>query len=166
VILAGFYPAVSTQSHLPSLRPWPLYHFQSMELFLLQQHHSLENMFWPHGNIYFYPFLLGLISHMPDKRIFQSELDLFIIHTYNYSQLENRVEIIKMFRSLPAQKRNELYDWAHNKLAVLLKTHRNITAHNHYKGKINELIVAFGNTSELKYVEKDSALKSYLTMRS
>ena len=128
--------------------------------------HSLENIFWPHGNIYFYRFLLELISRMPDKRLYQSELDLFIIHTYNQMQFENRIEIIKMFRTLPTQDRERLYNWAHSQLGILLKTHRNLSSHRHYQVKIYELMVAFGCTSELKYIDKDSPLESYLTIRT
>lgn len=127
---------------------------------------SLEDIYWPHGNIYFYPFLLELISRMPDKRIYESELDLFIIHTYNQAQLDNRVEIIKMFRSLPTQDRKSLYDWSHRQLSTLLRTHRNASAHGHYKGKITELMIAFGSTAELKYIRGDSPLSSHLAMRT
>lgn len=128
--------------------------------------HSLKKIYWPHGNIYFYPFLLELINRMPDKCIYQSEIDLFIIHTYNQSQLDNRVEIINMFRSLPVKDRENLYDWAHNQLGSLLGMYRNASAHGHYKGKIYELMVAFCSTSELKYIKEDNPPGSYLTLRT
>jgi hypothetical protein len=127
---------------------------------------SLQNMSWPHGNIYFYPFLLELLKRMPDKRLYQSEIDLFIIHTYNKVQFENRVEIIKMFRSLPIQRRKDLYSWTHNQLGTLLRTHRNDSAHGHYKGKVRELMIAFGCTSQLRYVDRNDPIQNYLAMRT
>lgn len=127
---------------------------------------SLDTIFWSHGNIHFYPFLVDLISRMPDKRIYQSEVDLFVIHTYHQSQIDNRAEIVNMFRSLRAAERANLYRWAHSQLDSLLRTHRNASAHGHYKGKVYELMVAFGCTSQLKYVEKDNPMNSYLTMRT
>lgn len=123
---------------------------------------SLMDISWPHGNIYFYPFLLKLLGKMPDQRIYEDELDLFVIHTYNDVQLENRVEILTMYRSLPHKQRLDFYNWAQERLHSLLNTHRNASAYGHYKGKIWELMVAFGNTTELQFVPGKKGGKSYL----
>ncbi|MBI2329083.1 MAG: hypothetical protein HYU85_05555 [Chloroflexi bacterium] len=127
---------------------------------------SLMDISWPHGNIYFYPFLLELLSRMPDNRIYQDELDLFVIHTYNQTQIENRVEIMNMYRSLPREERLKFYNWAQGQLHGLLNTYRNSIAYGKYRGKIVELMVALGNTKELRLVKSKTAQRSYLTKRS
>lgn len=127
---------------------------------------SVMNISWPHGNIYFFPFMLELLDKMPDGRIYEDELDLFVIHTYNNAQLDNRREILTMYRSLPHKKHLDFYKDIQGKLHSLLIKHRNTSAYGHYKGKIRELMIAFGNTAELKFVQRTSAQKSYLTRRS
>jgi hypothetical protein len=127
---------------------------------------SLMEISWPHGNIYFYPFLLELLAYMPDNRIYQDELDLFVIHTYNQAQLVNRAEILIIYRSLPHKERLKFYNSAQERLHNLLNTYRNIIAYGKYRGKIKELMIAFGHTKELKFVEDKTAQKSYLTKRS
>jgi hypothetical protein len=123
---------------------------------------SLEEIKWHHGNIYFYPFLVELLFSLPDKRIYQDELDLFIIHTYNQTQLQNRIDVLTVYRSLPTAERIKFYDSVQEKLHSMLDRYRNTSAYGHYKAKIWEYMIAFGNTTELKFVQGKTVQKSYL----
>jgi HKD family nuclease len=117
---------------------------------------------WPFGPIAFYPFLLEVIERVPDRRIYYDEMNLIVIHSYHRAERQGIVNLVAAYRGLPAQERERLAKEADQRLRVLLARHAGGTAYGRYRRKLADLMVAFGTTTPLRYVDAEPEDRSYI----
>ena len=112
---------------------------------------ALSRVKWPFGPISYYPFLLEVTKRVPNERIYLDELDLIVIHSYHWAEAEGIANLVTAYRGLPETDRKTLNAWADTRLRNLLAKHGGKSAYGHYRNKVADLLVAFGNTSPLAY---------------
>jgi HKD family nuclease len=119
---------------------------------------------WPFGPIAFYPFLLEVIERVPDRRIYYDEMNLIVIHSYHHAERQGIVNLVAAYRGLPAADRERLLLEADQNLRGLLGRHAGGTAYGRYRRKLADLMVAFGTTTPLRFVDADPEDRSYIEL--
>ena len=119
---------------------------------------------WPFGPMTFYPFLLEVIKRLPDRRINYEEMNLIVIHSYHRAELQGIVNLVAAYRGLSAEERERLAQEADRRLRALLAQHAGRTAYGRYRRKLADLMVAFGTTTPLRYVDAEPEDRSYIEL--
>ena len=119
---------------------------------------------WPFGPLAFYPFLVELLTRVPDHRLYYDEMNLIVIHSYHRAELAGIANLVTAYRGLSASDRASLSGWADEQLRTLLKAHAGGTAYGRYRRKVADLLVAFGNTTGLELQPAVPEDHSYLQL--
>lgn len=117
---------------------------------------------WAFGQLAFYSFLVDLLKLAPDQRLYFDDMSLIVIHSYHRAELSGIANLVTAYRGLPESERRSVRSWADIRLRELLDMHGGGTAYGRYRHKVADLLVAFGNTSGLKYVPAEMEDLSYL----
>jgi hypothetical protein len=117
---------------------------------------------WPFGPIAFYPFLCQVIDRIPERRIYFEEMSLIVIHSYHQAELQGVVNLVTAYRGLPDDVRESVALDADTQLRKLLGKYAHSTTYGHYRGKVADLMVAFGTTVGFQFVDALPEERSYL----
>ena len=117
---------------------------------------------WPFGPLAFFPFLLEVIQKVPNGRIYYDEMSLIVIHSYHRAEMQGIVDLVAAYRGLPTEQRRHLAQSADERLRELLTLHAGRTAYGRYRRKLADLMVAFGTSSPLRFVDAEPEDASYI----
>ncbi len=125
---------------------------------------ALSTKKWIFGGLAFYPFFRELLQLVPEQRLYYDELNLIVIHTYHHAELGGIANLVAAYRGFPDNERENLRRWADERLRGLLTIHAGGTAYGRYRKKVADLLVAFGNTIGLEYVDAAQQDLSYVRL--
>jgi HKD family nuclease len=125
---------------------------------------ALSTKKWIFGGLAFYPFFRELLQLVPEQRLYYDELNLIVIHCYHHAELGGIANLVAAYRGFPDTERESLRRWADERLRGLLAIHAGETAYGRYRKKVADLLVAFGNTIGLEYVDAAQQDLSYVRL--
>lgn len=125
---------------------------------------ALSTKKWIFGGLAFYPFFRELLQLVPERRLYYDEFNLIVIHCYHHAELSGIANLVATYRGFSDNERESLRRWADERLRELLAIHAGGTAYGRYRKKVADLLVAFGNTIGLQYVEAAQQDLSYVRL--